>query len=42
MSVAVADRTQGPYEFYDHVKHKDGTHYGNKTPVFPVFRERFD
>lgn len=29
-SVAVADKPAGPYEFYGHVKHPDGTLYGKK------------
>ena len=29
-SVAVADQPEGPYEFYGHVKHADGTLYGKK------------
>lgn len=30
VSVAVARRPEGPYEFYGHVKHADGTLYGRK------------
>lgn len=29
-SVAVADRPEGPYTFYGHVKHPDGTLYGKR------------
>ena len=29
-TVAVADQPQGPYEFYGHVKHKDGKLFGKK------------
>lgn len=29
-TVAVADQPQGPYEFYGHVKHKNGTLFGKK------------
>lgn len=29
-SVAVSDRPEGPYDFYGHVKHPDGTLYGKK------------
>ncbi len=30
VSVAVADRPEGPYKFYGHVKHPDGTLYGKR------------